>query len=291
MTSDRPVGVWDSGLGGLTVLHEIRRLLPHEDLLYVSDSGHCPYGGRSEAFVQARAQAISSFLVEQGAKVVVVACNAATAAAVPLLRSTFSAPIIGMEPAIKPAVAASRTGVIGVLATVVTARSERLTNLIQRFGRDVQVITQACPGLVEQVEQGDLAGPRTRELLEQYATPLIERGADVLVLGCTHYPFLRPTLQAMIGPEVVLIDTGAAVARQTERVLLAQGLERGAGNGSVRMWTSASSNEKLSMNNYQTGTGSVRMWTSASPVAIQAVVERLWSEPCAVQALPAAVAI
>ncbi|HZG66455.1 MAG TPA: aspartate/glutamate racemase family protein, partial [Herpetosiphonaceae bacterium] len=154
------------------------------------------------------------------------------------LRATFTVPIIAMEPAIKPAVVATHSGVIGVLATVGTARSERLTSLIERFGRGVQVLTQPCPGLVEHIEAGDLGSPEIRALLERYVQPLLERGADTLVLGCTHYPFLRPLLAELMGPEVALIDTGAAVARRTQELLGAHGLLRMAGTGQEQFWSS-----------------------------------------------------
>ena len=214
------IGVFDSGVGGLSVLHEIRALLPAADLVYVADSGHCPYGTKSYADIRARAEAIASFLIERGAEAVVVACNTATAAAIEHLRSRISSvPIVGMEPALKPAAAATRSGVVGVLATGATLGGERFAGLAERFADGIELLTQACPGLVERVESGDLDGPETRELLKRYVTPLLERDADTLVLGCTHYPFLRPALADLCGPGVALIDTGAAVARQVARVL------------------------------------------------------------------------
>ncbi len=158
MPVDSAIGVFDSGVGGISVLREIRALLPHEDLLYVADSGHCPYGSKSESYIHERSLGISRWLLEQGSKCIVVACNTATAAAATTLRATFDAPIVAMEPAIKPAVAATRSGVVGVLATVGTARSERLTALIERFGRGVQILTQPCPGLVERSKQATSMG-------------------------------------------------------------------------------------------------------------------------------------
>jgi glutamate racemase len=238
MVSDNAIGVFDSGVGGISVLREIRACLPRENLVYVADSGHIPYGSKSEVFIRERSLTISGWLLDQGAKCIVVACNTATAAAATALRATFDAPIIAMEPAIKPAVAATRTGVVGVLATVGTARSERLTALIERFGRGVQILTQPCPGLVEQVEAGELAGPETRALLARYVEPLLRRNADTLVLGCTHYPFLRPLLAEVAGPDVALIDTGAAVARRTAQVLAERGLLREDGHGMEAFWTS-----------------------------------------------------
>lgn len=220
MAGGGPLGVFDSGVGGLSVLRDIRSLVPTADLIYVADSGHCPYGTKSYVEIRARADAIADFLIERGAVALVVACNTATAAAIEHLRVRISSvPLVGMEPAIKPAAAATRSGVVGVLATGATLGGERFAGLAERFSEGIELLTQACPGLVEQVEAGDLDGPATRELLERYVTPLLARGADTLVLGCTHYPFLRPALAELCGPSIALIDTGSAVARQVARVL------------------------------------------------------------------------
>lgn len=234
-----PIGVFDSGVGGISVLNDLRRLLPAERYVYYSDAGFCPYGGRPQSEITARAAAITEFLLDQGAKLIVVACNTATIAAVEYLRATYAVPFIGMEPAIKPAIEQTRTGVVGVMATGAALAGERFHRLLARQSADARIITQPCPGLVEQVEAGDLAGPRTRELVERYARPLIEAGADTLVLGCTHYPFLRPLIAGIVGAEVALLDTGAAVARQTRRVLEREGLlaDR-AGPGGVEWHTS-----------------------------------------------------
>ena len=232
------IGVFDSGVGGISVLRDIRALLPAEDLLYVADSGNCPYGNRPDSFIRERSVRISAWLIDQGVKAIVVACNTATAAAATTLRATFDLPVIAMEPAIKPAAAATRSGVIGVLATANTARSKRLMSLIESFGRGVTVLTQPCPGLAEQVEAGDLYGPDTRGLLDRYLTPLLESGADTLVLGCTHYPFLRPLLRDMAGDDVAIIDSGMAVARRTRQVLDDQGLLRAEGTGIESFWIS-----------------------------------------------------
>jgi glutamate racemase len=221
-----PIGVFDSGVGGLSVLREVRELLPGEDLLYVADQAHCPYGSKSREQIAERARAITQFLVKQGAKLIVVACNTATTAAVDELRATFRQPIVGMEPAVKPAAAATRNGMVGVLATGATLSGDRFARLVERFGEGLQVLTQPCPGLVEQVEAGDLTSHHTRDLVNHYVEHLLAAGADTLVLGCTHYPFLRELIAAAAGPEVTLIDTGPAVARQVARVLDANGLRR-----------------------------------------------------------------
>lgn len=216
MRSRGAIGVFDSGVGGLSVLQHIRQALPDERLIYVADSGHVPYGDKSPAFIEARSLAIAHFLVEQGAGAIVIACNTATAAAVTALRSRFPLPVIGMEPAVKPAVAATRSGVVGVLATVGTLESARFAALLERYGEEVEIVTQGCPGLVEQVEQGDMDSVRTRALIERYTAPLLARGADTLILGCTHYPFLAASIRSVVGDGVALVDTGAAVARHLQ---------------------------------------------------------------------------
>ncbi len=213
------IGVFDSGVGGLSVLKHIRAVLPRHDLLYVADSGHVPYGDKTQDHIRERSLALTQFLVGEGAAAVVIACNTATAAAAATLRQRFTLPIVAMEPAVKPAVAATRSGVVGVLATVGTLESARFAALLEQYAGDVEIVTQACPGLVEQVEAGELDSAATRALVERYTKPLIARGADTLVLGCTHYPFLKPVITELVGPDVRLIDTGGAVARQVVRRL------------------------------------------------------------------------
>ena len=215
-----PLGVFDSGVGGLSVLREIRARLPHEPLLYVADSAHVPYGNKSPAFIIERSRTLARFLLDHGAKALVIACNTATAAAAATLRADWpDVPIVGMEPAVKPAVAATRNGIVGVLATVGTARSRRFAALLDDFARDVRVVVQPAPGLAEAVEAGALDSPDTRALVARHLQPLLDAGIDTLVLGCTHYPFLKPLITELAGPAVSLIDTGAAVARHLERRL------------------------------------------------------------------------
>lgn len=213
------VGVFDSGVGGLSVWREIAAQLPHVDLLYLADQAYCPYGVRSMEEIRALAHGITVFLIEQGADVVVVACNTASAAALHDLRRQFSLPIVGMEPAIKPAVAHTKTGHVGVIATSVTFQGTLFASLLERFAHGVTVHTQVCPGLVEQVEAGALHDEQTLVLLRQYLQPLLEAGVDTLVLGCTHYPFLRAAIECIAGPTVAVIDPALAVARQTGRML------------------------------------------------------------------------
>ena len=219
MTSTAPIGVFDSGVGGLSVLRELRRLMPAEDFVYYADSAHCPYGGQSNLAIQARAVAISEELLAAGCKLIVVACNTATIAAVEHLRANYLVPFVGMEPAVKPACAMTRSGVVGVLATGAALGGEKFHRLVAQHAAGVRVITQPCPGLVECVEAGDLDGAFVRELVQRYVEPLVTACADVIVLGCTHYPFLRQAIQAVAGSAVQLIDTGEAVARQVRRVL------------------------------------------------------------------------
>lgn len=234
------------------MLGEINRLLPHEALLYVADSGHVPYGEKSAEYIRQRSRNIAAFLVEQGAKALVLACNTATAAAVADLRTLYSIPVVGMEPAVKPAALATRSGVVGVLATTGTLQSARFAALLDRFAGSVRVITQPCPGLVECVERGELKGPHVEQLLRSYTDPLLEAGCDTLILGCTHYPFLRAQLLAILPSGITLVDTGAAVARQlrarlTEANLLADGSPQ-----------------------------DPQFWSTAEPASLQHVMHVLW---------------
>ncbi|MGO8753913.1 MAG: glutamate racemase [Gallionellaceae bacterium] len=257
------IGVFDSGVGGLSVLRHIRELLPSERLIYVADSGHVPYGDKPASWIEQRSLALTRFLIEQGADAIVIACNTATAAASATLRSRFSLPIVAMEPAVKPAVAATRSGVVGVLATIGTLESARFAALLERYAGEAKIVTQGCPGLVEQVELGDLNGARTRELIERYTAPLLARGADTLILGCTHYPFLAPHISKAVGPDIVLVDTGAAVARQLQRRLQMELPERN-----------------------QSKQGSAEFWASGDAQHAGRITSSLWGESVAVKCLP-----
>ena len=267
MNPAAPIGVFDSGVGGLSILRAIRATLPYEHLCYVADSGHVPYGIRTQEYLQQRALVLSRFLLEQDVKALVIACNTATLAAVAHLRSTFSLPIIAVEPAVKPAVAATKTGIVGVLATAATFASAQFSSLLERFGASVTILTQACPHLVKQVEAGELTSPMTHALIEQYTAPLLAAGADTLVLGCTHYPFLRPLIGDVVGPTVTIIDTSVAVSRQLSRVLAAQNLL-----------------------NLDLIPGSEHFWTSGEVQSTQEVISTLWGHTVTVQRLPQSVA-
>ena len=220
MSSPGSIGVFDSGIGGLSVWREIVYRLPAEDTIYLADQAHVPYGSRSQEEVRGFAEAITRFLLDQGVRAIVLACNTASGTALSYLREKFpDVPFVGMEPAVKPATAHTRSGVIGVIATPSTFDADRFANLVERYGGDVTVLSQTCPGLVEAVESGQLDTPETEALLRACLEPLIEAGIDQLVLGCTHYPFLRPAIERLVGEDVSVIDPAPAVARQTRRVV------------------------------------------------------------------------
>lgn len=239
MAHEGPIGVFDSGVGGLSVLRHIRAALPREHLLYVADSGHAPYGEKSAAWILQRSEQLARFLLDHGAKALVIACNTATAAAAAALRAQLAVPVVAMEPAVKPAVAGTRSGVVGVLATTGTLKSARFAALLDNYAGDVRVLTEPCPGWVDAVERGAVDGDETRQLVRRHVQPLLDAGADVLVLGCTHYPFLRPLIEAIAGAGVQVIDTGAAVAKQLQRRLDDAGLLNGGPSaGTERFWSS-----------------------------------------------------
>ncbi len=226
MSGSGPIGVFDSGVGGLSVWREIVRQLPHRDIVYLADQAHVPYGSRRLAEVRELSEGITHFLLDHGASIIVVACNTASAAALHHLRRTFpGVPFVGMEPAVKPAVERTGNGVVGVIATQATFQGKLFASLVERYAGDVRVLTQVCPGLVEAVETGALNTAGTLALLREYLAPLAEAGVDQLVLGCTHYPFLRPAIEQIMGAGVAVIDPAPAVARQTARVLAQLGPE------------------------------------------------------------------
>jgi glutamate racemase len=260
---DNAIGVFDSGVGGLSVLRAIRSALPYEDLVYVADSGHAPYGDQSESHITQRTLTVGNWLAEQGVKAITIACNTATVVAAKTLREQTHLPVVAIEPAIKPAVALTRSGVVGVLATRQTVQSASVARLVASYGADKRVLLQACPGWVEQVERANLDSPQTEALLRQFTDPLLAQGVDTLVLGCTHYPFLRELLQRVAGDAVTLIDPAEAVARELGRRLADQGQARLA----------------------QTP-GRVQFFTSGDVAQAQAVMSHLWLEPVTVQALP-----
>ena len=248
MGSGSPIGVFDSGIGGLSVLRHIRTHLPHENLLYFADSGFAPYGGRPEEEIVARTLAIASFLMQRGAKALVVACNTATAASIKALREYYPVlPLVGVEPGLKPAAAITRTRTVGVLATKSTLSSAKFNLLHEQLSAatGVRFLPQACIGLADQIEKGELQSGATALLLKRYILPLLEQGADTLVLGCTHYPFVQSLIEEIVShattQSVTVIDTGEAVARQLVRLLTQHCLQNPAASaGSLEAFTSGS---------------------------------------------------
>jgi glutamate racemase len=251
------VAVFDSGLGGLTVLHALRARLPHEDYFYFADTRFLPYGDRPEAFIRERGLRIAEALARRGAKALVIACNTATAAAAEAIRAAAALPVVALEPGVKPAAALTRSGVIGVLATTRTLDSSRFQRLVADHGGQHRVLAQACPGLAEAIEMHGPDSPQVKGLLDVFVAPLAAAGADVVVLGCTHYPWVATMIAARLPAAVTLLDTGEAVARQLERRLTAAGL---LGGGSGRL-TVASSGAPA-----QVGATVARLWGTKLPV-------------------------
>lgn len=214
------IGVFDSGVGGLSVLRAIRQLMPGQPVIYLADQAHVPYGARPLEEVRDFSASITRYLRAQGAQLIVVACNTASAAALHHLREKFPRmPFVGMEPAVKPAAEQTQTGVVGVLATPATFQGALYASVVERFARGVILLQDTCPGLVQQIEAGDLNGPATRAILERALRPMLAQNIDTVVLGCTHYPFVIPLIQEITGPAVRVIDPAPAVARQTARLL------------------------------------------------------------------------
>jgi glutamate racemase len=251
------IGIFDSGVGGLSVLREIRAQLPREALIYFADQGHVPYGPRPLEEVRAFSEEITRFLLGQGAKLIVVACNTASAAALHHLRGKFpGVPFVGMEPAVKPAAEQTRSGVVGVLATPATFQGALYASVVERFAQGVTVLQDTCPGLVGQIERGALDAVETRAILENALNPMLERGIDTVVLGCTHYPFVIPLIRQIVGEKVRVIDPAPAVARQVKRILESDGGQCPEGDP-VR----------------------VRYYTSGEPASFVALLPALGAEP------------
>ena len=233
------IGIFDSGSGGLSVYREIVKLLPQERYLYFADNAHCPYGEKTAEYIQDRGRAITDILLGMGADIIVVACNTATAAAIATLRAEYpDTPFIGMEPAVKPAALGTETGVIGVLATAGTLKGSKYLKTKGRFEDDVRIVEHVGEGFVELVENGILDGPEAYETVRKSLQPLLDAGADRIVLGCTHYPFLKPVIESIAGPGVQVIDPAPAVARQTVRILEANAIPTGDGPFSIDLYFS-----------------------------------------------------
>jgi len=220
MASEQPIGVFDSGVGGLSVLKEIRGRFPSENLIYFADQAHVPYGSRPRSEVQLFSAEIVSYLINLNAKLIVAACNTASAAALSELREKFrSIPFVGMEPAVKPAAEKTHSGVVGVLATPATFQGELYAATVAKFANGVEILQDTCPGLVGQIERGAARSPKTRKILENALEPMLDAGVDEVVLGCTHYPFVLPIIREIVGDRVQVIDPAPAVARQVGRLL------------------------------------------------------------------------
>ena len=246
-----PIAVFDSGLGGLTVLHALRSRLPQEDFFYFADTRFLPYGDRPEVFLKERGVLIAGALARRGAKALVIACNTATAAAAEAIRAATELPIVAIEPGVKPAAALTRSGVVGVLATARTLDSERFGRLVGNHANHLNIVAQACPGLAEAIETEGPASPAVGLLLDAFVAPLVAAGVDVVVLGCTHYPWVAEAISRRMPAGVALLDTGEPVARQLERLLSAGRLLGG-------------------------GSGQLKVATSGAPHAVSATVDRLW---------------
>ncbi len=267
-----PVGVFDSGVGGLSVVRAIRQQLPNESMLYFGDQGHVPYGPRPLEEVREFSEAITRFLLDLGAKLIVVACNTASAAALYSLREAFpDISFVGMEPAVKPAAENTRTGVVGVLATPATFQGALYASVVERFAANVTLLQDTCPGLVQQIERGELDSRETRLILESALRPMLDRGIDTVVLGCTHYPFVIPLIQEIVGPGVRVIDPAPAVARQVARLLDSSGM-RAAGSGRCPPGRAPGRCEHVE------GSGMLRFFTSGEADALAALLPRLVGE-------------
>jgi glutamate racemase len=249
--SQHPIGVFDSGLGGLTVLRALRSRLPQEDFFYFADTRFLPYGDRPEVFLKERSVLIARAMVARGVKALVIACNTATAAAAEAIRAAVDVPVVAMEPGVKPAAALSQSGRIAVLATTRTVASPRFQRLVETHAGHLQVHGQACPGLAEAIEAEGPDSATVAALLDRFVTPLADSGVDVVALGCTHYPWVAEAIARRLPTGVQLLDTGEAVARQLERLLLAAQLLGG-------------------------GQGHLTVATSGAPQAVRATVNRLW---------------
>lgn len=240
---EKPIGIFDSGVGGLSVLRAIRAQLPFEDIIYFGDQEKVPYGSRSLLEVRQLSEGVVRFLLDEGVKLIIVACNTASAAALHYLRETFPfVPFVGMEPAVKPAAENTHTGKVGVLATPATFQGELYTSVVERFAQGVVIFQETCPGLVSQIEAGKLDTQETKRILEDALKPMIKQGIDTVVLGCTHYPFVIPMIEQIVGPNVRVIDPAPAIARQTMHLLERDQIAKpGPQSGRLTFFTSADS--------------------------------------------------
>lgn len=258
-----PIGVFDSGIGGLSILQELHRQLPAENLIYIADQAHVPYGSRTLEQVRSFSEAITHFFLEQNVKLIVVACNTASAAALHYLRQTFpELPFVGMEPAVKPAAEVTKSGVVGVLATPTTFQGALYASVVERFARGVSIVQDTCPGLVGQIEAGNINGDETRMILLRALEPMLQQNIDTVVLACTHYPFVKPLIAEIVGPNVRIIDPAPAIARQARRVLADRSLIK-----NFRLF------------------GDVKIWTTGNLDDLQQILPRFWATTAQTAAL------
>ncbi|WP_461482242.1 glutamate racemase [Porticoccus sp.] len=259
MTYRAPIGIFDSGIGGLSIASKVRALLPGEDIVYVADSGHAPYGDRSDQYILERSFAVTDFLISRNVKAVVVACNTATTTSIAALRARYAVPFIGVEPGIKPAVLNSRSGVVGVLATAKTLVTDSFTALANAVAANVRIEIMPCPELVLQIEALKLDHHEAAGLVKKYLQPLLEQGADTIVLGCTHYAHLAHVIAGVAGPNVSIVSTETAVANEVRRRLEREGLVT---------------------NKVQAGFD--EFWSNGSLEHFQRQLDRLWGRPVTV---------
>jgi glutamate racemase len=262
-TPTNPIGVFDSGVGGLSVLRAMRTLMPNEDVIFFGDQGHVPYGPRPLEEVRAFSEGITRWLLDEGAKLIVVACNTASAAALKYLRATFpDVKFVGMEPAVKPAAEGTRSRVVGVLATPATFQGALYASVVERFANGVEILQDTCPGLVQEIEKGNLESAETRRILGSALRPMLEKNVDTVVLGCTHYPFVIPLIEQIVGESVRVIDPAPSVAKQAERLLDAAG-----------------------MRNPSESRGRVQFYTSGDEAAVESLLPKLLGESGKVERL------
>jgi glutamate racemase len=263
MDSNNPIGIFDSGVGGLSIFRAIRDLLSNENLVYVADQAHVPYGNRTLQEVRSFAEGITLFLKGMNAKLIVIACNAASAAALQYLRQKYTGfAFVGMEPAVKPAAQQTRTQRVGILGTQATFQGALYASVIERFASGVKVYENTCPGLVGQIEKGELNSDDTRKILIKAIQPMKNEGIDTIVLGCTHYPFVIPLIREIAGSEINVIDPSPAIARQTQRLL-----------------------KDRKLLNPQNSQGTVSLYTTASPAILQSLLPRLIGMEVKIQSL------
>ena len=267
--ADAPIGVFDSGAGGLTILNDLRAELPHERFIYLGDTANCPYGVRSDEEITALTLECCRFLLTQGVKLIIIACNTASQASLSTLRTTLHPlPFIGVVPAVKPAARLTRNGRIGIAATNQAAKAIYLRQLIDEFAGGIQAFAVGCPDLVTLVERGQFEGPEVEAIVKEALQPLLAANIDVLVLGCTHFPALRPVIERVVGPRIQVIDSGQAIARRARSVLQAE-----------RMFAPATLQSQ--------GGGELEIWSSGDPLAFSQVATHILGQAVQVrQATP-----